>query len=413
MSFILIIIIVLLIGLLVGCFAGIAYYISERITSGLESQSGSSDSGQDQELTPEQARDLEYPYYKLYTDEQEIRRLFQGIRDIEPDLRDYKFYVPLLEPRPDVVSKLNSKQRPEYLYKGRSQVIVWDSRLSDISLFTDWFNEQCRIKCVRANEKINQLNYWNQNKDKLIKECLRRNGKITVHALSDTVYDHIRGCVTFNAGLIVKFIKLFGATSVLDISAGWGDRLIGALAMDVEYLSVDPNKCLSPGYRAMIDMFSDARDKHERFKVINSGFETADLPDRKFDLVLSSPPYFNLEVYSEDPGQSIHKFDKLEKWYSGFLIPSVEKAWNHITPGGHMVLYINNIPGHPDYVLRMRDHISGLPDANYLGIIGLIMSAPKSEASRANTPGVNASEANVPGVSARAGKPFLIWEKSK
>ena len=47
-------------------------------------------------------------------------------------------------------------------------------------------------------------------------------------------------------------IKKIKATKVLDFTAGWGARLIAAMALDIDYTGIDANKALKPGYDKII-----------------------------------------------------------------------------------------------------------------------------------------------------------------
>ena len=59
-----------------------------------------------------------------------------------------------------------------------------------------------------------------------------------------------------------------------------------------------------------------------------------------FDLVFSSPPFFDLEIYSQSKADSITRYNTVDKWYNEFLIVSLKKAYDHLKIGGHMVLYM-------------------------------------------------------------------------
>ena len=41
----------------------------------------------------------------------------------------------------------------------------------------------------------------------------------------------------------------------------------------------------------------------------------------------SSPTYFNLEKYSDEPTQSYNKFNNLEDWFKGFVKPTIENIY--------------------------------------------------------------------------------------
>jgi hypothetical protein len=78
------------------------------------------------------------------------------------------------------------------------------------------------------------------------------------------------------------------------------------------------------------------------FEVRYHPFESGPLADEEhFDLVLTSPPFFDLEIYVSDKAddrQSYKDHPTLDRWLHGFLFFSMKKAWAHLVDGGHMVL---------------------------------------------------------------------------
>jgi hypothetical protein len=148
---------------------------------------------------------------------------------------------------------------------------------------------------------------------------------------------------------------------VLDLCAGWGDRLVGALATAAtntmqdsvlldSYTATDPNPLLHNGYQALI-----ARYKPHDFRAVvyNTPMEdlTADQlrPDNlRQDIMLTSPPYFTTERYS-GPGQSHQRYNTYSQWRDGFLYKLAEQSRNALAVGGYMAVYIGqsgkfNIP---------------------------------------------------------------------
>ena len=85
------------------------------------------------------------------------------------------------------------------------------------------------------------------------------------------------------------------------------------------YVEVDPNPCLYPKFQEIVEFFGADKNK---YVFIESPFEKALLPDMTYDLILTSPPFFSLEVYSNDENQSIHNRD-LNVWFDDFLIESL------------------------------------------------------------------------------------------
>jgi len=137
----------------------------------------------------------------------------------------------------------------------------------------------------------------------------------------------------------------FGGGDVLDFSAGWGDRLVGALASPsvTSYLGVDPNPALHPCYRKIVaahrGQLANPRIKVETLK---SGAEDVNYGRRQFDIVFTSPPYFNVEKYHGE-GSSWIGCQTQDCWLKKFLLPALANAWQHLKKGGHMLINISDI----------------------------------------------------------------------
>jgi len=63
----------------------------------------------------------------------------------------------------------------------------------------------------------------------------------------------------------------------------------------------------------------------------------------KYDLVFTSPPFFNTEIYNEDKNQSSNKFDKYKKWLDEFLFKIVDESHRLLNDSGHLVLNVKNL----------------------------------------------------------------------
>jgi hypothetical protein len=98
--------------------------------------------------------------------------------------------------------------------------------------------------------------------------------------------------------LIAKYVfQKYGAKSVLDYSCGWGARAVAAMSAGVAYYGTDP--LTSDRVNELLKRFGGVGFS------VKSGSEVADYSVfPKVDLCFSSPPYFDLEVYSADKAQS-------------------------------------------------------------------------------------------------------------
>lgn len=124
----------------------------------------------------------------------------------------------------------------------------------------------------------------------------------------------------------------YGAKSVLDPFAGWGGRLLGAMALDVDYTGIDSNVDLQPGYRRIQRLYGPLSQSLVR--MIFKPVESVNLKNlRPFDCVLTSPPYEDLENYPHMPQHN--------DMYQALLLPLFRRVFAQLQPGGWMCL---NVP---------------------------------------------------------------------
>ncbi len=320
-------------------------------------------------LTREAALALEYPYCRLYMSEKQLDEAFTRVQEYKLELveTDYKIInMPDLEPAQLSFRRPLAPDNIEMTPRG-TLIKLSPNDYATMNWMSDWFNERARLSCKRYDEPLSPLDYWREHKVDII-DALSRRQRLTYEGLHDAVYLDCMGCNNFRPGLMRGVINMLGATSVLDPSAGWGDRLIGAIAAGVRYVGVDPNTAVHDGYHAIIERF--AASNHAQYTMITAPFQDCELPAGiTYDLVFTSPPYWDLEVYSDEETQSSSMFKDLESWFEGFLMASLRKAWEVLDKGGHMAIVINNIRGKPDFVMRMVSNVSHFPHADYLGVL--------------------------------------------
>jgi len=152
---------------------------------------------------------------------------------------------------------------------------------------------------------------------------------------------------------------------VWDPSAGWGGRLLGALAVDdsrhLVYLGNDPNTdhTTTPGrtkYHEIADFYREHVTKgglwaaqHTDTYFWQKGSEVMQFDPMfqefkgKLSVVFTSPPYFSKEAYSEDQDQSFKKFSQYDEWKVGFLHETLKTAVEWLRPGGYLIWNIADI----------------------------------------------------------------------
>lgn len=237
-------------------------------------------------------------------------------------------------------------KKPKYIkyklipYKNKI-IIIKDNEIKNLKLnmITDYFTQYERINC-RFNNNDTPYEYYQKNKKELdIKFNLDNPSYTDILNFNEDIYYNAKSCTNFKISECYYLLNVFKPKRYLDISSGWGDRLISALIYGVkEYFGCDPNINLQYGYNKINNFFNSS--KKIKVDIKQCGFEELKIPHSKYDLVLTSPPFFTLEIYSSDKNDSVTKYNTMDKWYNNFLIPSLNKAASHLKKGGYMVIYI-------------------------------------------------------------------------
>jgi hypothetical protein len=128
---------------------------------------------------------------------------------------------------------------------------------------------------------------------------------------------------------------------VLDPCAGYGGRLFGAACSHIKsYTGVDPTAVTQTGnLRLAEELQYVAYANFPAIRLDALPFEDWDSVN-KFDLVFTSPPYFNIEKYSNYGNQSYIRYPEYELWIKGFLRPLIEKSFGFLKQGGYLVLNV-------------------------------------------------------------------------
>ena len=131
-----------------------------------------------------------------------------------------------------------------------------------------------------------------------------------------------------------------GAKRVLDPCAGWGGRMLGSVAAGAEYVAFEPNSETYEGLLKLIKLLG-IEDKVRIIK--DSALEMDKYDIGEFDLILTSPPYFDLEVYSHEDTQSIKGCDTYSMWVNNFLKPLIELSISHMKQNGWSCWNVHNV----------------------------------------------------------------------
>ena len=223
----------------------------------------------------------------------------------------------------------------------------------------DWGTEKARRKTKYRNHSFVEM--WNRKdrRDKMMQFAKR----IYKQGHSKTVLQAIKSAIdlqwgtvnTMRAAAAIHMYKKYEAKRVLDFTAGWGARMIAAMALDIDYIGIDSNKSLKPGYEKIIKLLKPYTKS--KVKMIWSEAQKVDLSKvGKYDYVFTSPPYEYLEVYEnmtnyEKKGSKISqpsssqkiKLDDSAQFYDEFLVPTLKNAYKYLPKNKYICLNMPDI----------------------------------------------------------------------
>ena len=129
-----------------------------------------------------------------------------------------------------------------------------------------------------------------------------------------------------------------------DYSCGWGNRLLGSMVSDFEYLGTDPNHKLVEKLKMMYNNFKQIKGS-AKADIRCQGSEIV-VPEwkNKVDIAFSSPPYFDLEDYQHG-NQSI-KDRNYTRWLEEYWKPTVINIKLYLKEDGLFLLNIKNTKEH-------------------------------------------------------------------
>lgn len=123
--------------------------------------------------------------------------------------------------------------------------------------------------------------------------------------------------------------------TMLDFSAGWGGRCIGAMSLDVNYIGFDTNTELKPAYEGVINTYPHDCD----VKVYFRDSSKVDYSKYDYDFVFTSPPYFK-KTKPTEKYEGMPNYKDRDEFNEKFLFPVVLNTYKHMKKGH----YTLNIP---------------------------------------------------------------------
>lgn len=121
----------------------------------------------------------------------------------------------------------------------------------------------------------------------------------------------------------------------LDPTMGWGGRLVGCAVYGIpEYIGIDSNTNLREGY-SRLSRFLGERSQTKITTLFMNAL-AVDYSELKYDLVMTSYPYYNIERYS-----NYTTYRTKKEMNETFYKPLTLEIYKNLLPKGHMVLNVS------------------------------------------------------------------------
>lgn len=238
-------------------------------------------------------------------------------------------------------------------------VLIEDNHLQvntcGIALANHFHPHMVAVKCKSGKRTAHEL-YHN---DELFKDAIKRwmdlDKKPNPHGIRRILRtrDGVGNVVNFKPAIAQYFYKNYcpDGGKVLDHCAGYGGRLAAAISCDkkIHYHGIDPDSDTASGNMKMAAFFKKQRDLGGRLWDFTFSFDLGcaedvmpALPEKSYDLALTSPPYFSQEEYSNEPDQSYIRYPNYVDWRDKFLTVIVRESRRLLKDGGYLILNVKN-----------------------------------------------------------------------
>ena len=126
---------------------------------------------------------------------------------------------------------------------------------------------------------------------------------------------------------------------VLDPCHGWGGRLVGFLASKaIEYTGIDASPLTNEGVKKIVEDFLPYVEG-KKVELYAMPFEDYEVRQNYYDLVFTSPPYFDTEQYVGGE-QSYMRYNNYDKWRDGFYTTLIRRSFEALKEDGHLILNV-------------------------------------------------------------------------
>ncbi len=126
-------------------------------------------------------------------------------------------------------------------------------------------------------------------------------------------------------------------TSVLDPCAGWGGRMLGSIASGKSYIGFEPCTETYENLKRLVSYLNISNVT--LYNDVAENMNNYDFED--IDIILTSPPYFDLEIYSTEGSET--KYSNYNDWLTKWLSPLIKQSTDRLKSTGWSCWNVHNI----------------------------------------------------------------------
>lgn len=231
-----------------------------------------------------------------------------------------------------ILKELLQKYTPERIDKCIAKIKQNPLDLHSAKIILYYFFLDERLNTIMIGASFYTFcNNFEASRPSLLKTFEKLNYKQTPSDLYK-IYGYYHGrCSPFKISVAYSLIQQYANDKhvILDPCAGFGGRCIATVLHNKQYIGFDLNDRLKPAYDNLLSHFSENKCEMNYVDAL-----TVDYSKYKYDCIITSPPYYNIELYN--------KTDKRRKkdwiiWYKTLF----KNIYDNLMDNGVMILSIN------------------------------------------------------------------------
>ena len=271
----------------------------------------------------------------------------------------------------------------------------YKNKSGNLNKVLNHFFEECIFKCCGKKTKISPYEVL-QDDDKMSIIIDYINSKPKFFTSKDEV-SNVKSCFRNSMSWVRKvanfpcrtakdiylkyipkeYIESGKQINCLDTSMGFGSRMSAVLLSGNNYFGFDPNTELFNKLQEYLKFLFDngVINKNQQCKMYCCGSEIHKPElDNTIDISFTSPPYFNLEKYSNDASESTLNYNNYRAWVDKFVIPTVNNTYKYLKIGGYAMINIKDINKKETCYQDFMNAFNSIDGFEYIETFDLVIS---------------------------------------